>query len=344
MNFLTPSNQPMLHTKRLIIIGIFLLTVIDIPIFANLNNRSAVNNKNNAQTLIIQPAQLMHEGKLISEETDGFGLLSFLYANNIGQKSLPFFKLQVVSKLYGAYQDSFVSKYKIAAFVKKHHINLDDFEQPKNGYQSFNDFFIRKIKPGRRPIEKTPKTLIAPADSKLFVIPVITQDITFFVKKLPFNLETFLQNSQLAADYSNGTMLIFRLAPYDYHRFHFPAAGIPEAPIVIDGQLDSVNPLVYKSGVQPLMTNVRHVIKFITNEFDTVLMIPVGAMMVGKIIETYNPSQKIGKGDEAGYFSFGGSTVVLLFKPGVIKLKQDLIENSEQGFETVVKMGQAITS
>jgi phosphatidylserine decarboxylase len=248
-----------------------------------------------------------------------------------------------INNLYRLYQESALSKHKIAPFVKKYGINLDDFEQPANGYQSFNDFFIRKLKPGRRAIDAHPHIIIAPADSKLLAIPTLTSSATFWVKSCQFNLETFLHNHQLAADYTNGTMLIFRLAPTDYHHFHFPADGIPDAPMVIAGRFDSVNPIVYKAGYQPLLSNERHIITLHTKTFDTILMIPIGAMLVGKIVETYTPHQPICKGDEAGYFSFGGSTVVLLFKPGIIKLKSHFIENSVNGFETVVKMGEAVT-
>lgn len=332
----------MISTTHRAIIGLWLLTVGHVPAFASQNNRNAMNDKKINCESSAKPTQLMDNGQLVSEQTDNFELLSFLYTNNLGRCVRLLLNHRSINNIYAMYQDSCLSKHKIAPFVNKHHINLDDFEQPVGGYQSFNDFFIRKIKPGRRPIDQNPRTLVAPADSKLLVIPTITPTTTFFVKTLPFNLETFLHNHKLATDYTNGTMLIFRLAPYDYHRFHFPTDGIPDAPIVIKGRFDSVNPLVYKAGYQPLLSNERHIIPLHTKEFDTVLMIPVGAMLVGKIVETYTPQQPVNKGDEAGYFAFGGSTVVLLFKPGIIKPKEQFLQNSNNGFETVVKMGETI--
>jgi phosphatidylserine decarboxylase len=113
-------------------------------------------------------------------------------------------------------------------------------------------------------------------------------------------------------------------------------------PIVIPGIFDSVNPLVYNAGYQPLLSNERHIIKLHTEKFDTVLMIPVGAMLVGKIVETYVPQKCVVKGDEAGYFAFGGSTIVLLFKQKIIMPDALFLENSLRGCETVVKMGQAV--
>lgn len=300
-------------------------------------------DKKSKQTSTITTTHLIDQGKLTTEKTEQAALLSFLYTTNLGNFLRQLVNHRSINKLYALYQNSRLSKHAIAPFVKKYGINLDDFEQPSNGYDSFNDFFIRKIKPGIRPIDTNPKTIVAPADSKLLVVPCITPQATFFIKAHSFILETFLQDQQLASNYSNGTMLVFRLAPYDYHRFHFPADGTATAPYTISGRFDSVNPIVYKSGYQPLLSNERHVIALQTKEFDTILMIPIGAMLVGKIVETYTPNQPISKGTEAGYFAFGGSTVVLLFKPGIIKAKPNFIENSAQGIETIVKMGEAIT-
>lgn len=286
--------------------------------------------------------QFIENGFLVSEQTEGLGILYFLYTTWIGRKIRLLVNGRFVSQLSRYYQNTKLSTREIAPFIAKHKIKMDDFEQPAHGYRSFNDFFIRKLKPGRRTIDMRPEVLVSPADSKLFVIPEITKKTKFFVKELAFNLELFLGDCQLAHSYAGASMLIFRLAPYDYHRFHFPTNGIPESPIIISGRFDSVNPLVYKAGYQPLLSNERHIIKLHTQEFDTILIIPVGALMVGKIVETYSVGQQAFKGDEAGYFAFGGSTVVVLCKPGVINIKKDFIENSAKGFETVVKMGEGI--
>jgi phosphatidylserine decarboxylase len=230
----------------------------------------------------------------------------------------------------------------IAPFIQKHQIIMDDFLKPAGGYQSFNDFFIRKLRPGAREINQDSDIIVSPADAKIYVIPNISTDTLFFVKHKPFNLEKFLGNQKLAEQYKNGTLIIFRLAPYDYHRFHFPADGTPSAPHIIHGRFESVNPLVLKSGIQPLTENERHIVLFKTDTFDTIAMVAVGAMMVGKIVHTYKPNTHYKKGDEAGYFAFGGSTVVLLFKHGIISPLPLFLQHSLQGLETAVKMGQAI--
>lgn len=288
------------------------------------------------------PTKYFLNNKLVEEKTEASWGMVFLYTSALGKIVRPCITHRFTNKLYGWFQKAHWSKYKIAPFIKRHAIDMEQFEQPPQGYQSFNEFFIRKLKPGQRTIDQDPRSFASPADSKLFVIPQLRPDAHFFVKGVVCNLELFLCDKQLADEYRNGTLLCFRLAPYDYHRFHFPTSGVPEYPITISGGYESVNPLVYKTGEFPLLTNERHIIKFHTESFDTIIMVAVGALMVGKIIETYTPLQQAAKGAEAGYFAFGGSTVVLLVKPNRIKLHNVFIENSAQGYETAVTMGQVL--
>ena len=154
------------------------------------------------------------DGKLVAEKVEGKRLLSFLYSNFLGKVLRKILNKKFVSKLFAIYQCSFLSKRKIKPFIKNHNINMDLFEQPKGGYSSFNDFFIRKLKPGRREIDYEENLIVSPADSKLFIIPNISSNKSFFIKNKNFNLESFLQNKKLAQEYKDGTLMIFRFAPY----------------------------------------------------------------------------------------------------------------------------------
>ena len=160
---------------------------------------------------------------------------------------------------------------------------------------------------------------------------------------MKFDLKKFLKDEKLANDFAGGTLIIFRLAPDDYHRFHFPLDCTPTTPIRIKGILESVNPVVYKSGMQVLTENERFLIQLTNTACGTVLMIPVGAMCVGKIKHTFIPNQSYKKGDEAGYFEFGGSTVVLLFQKNTLNPLPNFIQHSQEGYESVIKMGEAVT-
>ena len=163
--------------------------------------------------------------------------------------------------------------------------------------------------------------------------------MNFPVKESTFNLTAFLGDAALAHTYEGGTLVLLRLAPWDYHRFHFPASCIPDKARHIKGSYESVNPIAYLCGIQPLTENERHLTLLKTTDFDTVCMVSVGALFVGAIKETYIPQKKYNKGEEAGYFCFGGSTIVLVFKKNVVAINPLYINNSNQGKETPLKMG-----
>jgi len=301
------------------------------------------NKKTCVQKNICIHTSMYKDGQVIEENTEAVGLLRFLYMTRLGLVARFFFRRKLLSKILSCYQDSSLSKVKIKKFVKKHAIVLSDFIIPDKGFTSFNDFFVRKLKPGVRAIDQDPSVLVSPADGKILVIPEITQDTKFFVKSKRFCLETFLQNKLLAKKYERGTLLLFRLAPYDYHRYHVPCDALLGQVKKITGVLESVNPLVYKSGrLNPLLENERHYVCLQTKNFGTITMVSVGAMCVGRIVHTYTPEREHKKGDEMGYFAFGGSTLVLLFEPSFINIEQKFIEHSKENIETVVKMGERI--
>lgn len=281
-------------------------------------------------------------GVLVKEQVESKQLLYFLYATRCGRLVRFFLKRKWVAILYAWYQTSWLSKKAIVPFIKKHEIVIQDFVEPAGGYASFNDFFCRALKPDARLIDQRTETLVSPVDGKLIVFPDVSQRLLFFVKHEHFDLVAFLGDESRAADYVNGSMLLFRLAPYDYHRIHVPCDARAGRPMVLGATYESVNPIAYATGVQPLATNLRHVITLETSEFGEVIMVFVGAMLVGSIIETYWPDALLKKGEELGMFQFGGSSVVMLLKRDAIKLTEKIIQHSLQGYETAVKMGQVV--
>jgi phosphatidylserine decarboxylase len=269
-------------------------------------------------------------------------LLQFLYQKGFGSVIRAALTRKWFSSLAGKYCDHKLSKKHIVPFIKEHSIDSSEALEPIENFKTFNDFFIRKLKPEARPINSEPRSIISPADGHVIIYEHYTRGSRFPVKQSTFNLEKFLGNKQLAKEYEGGTIMIFRLAPWDYHRFHFPLDCIPSKPTIINGKYESVNPLVYKTGIQPLTENERRVYSLKTSSCDDVAMISVGALCVGRIVETYKPDHEYCKGEEAGYFSFGGSTVVLIFKKGTLSINPEIITNSQEGKETPIKMGQKI--
>jgi phosphatidylserine decarboxylase len=268
--------------------------------------------------------------------------LVFLYKHKVGKLVRRLCNKKWMSTMMGWYNNSRISARKVKPFVKKHNIDMEQFVVPPGGYRSFNDFFTRKLKPRSRSIDKGKREVISPVDGKLLVFPRITKELRFYVKSHEFDIGGFLQSEELEQKFRNGVMMVFRLAPKDYHRYHFPFDCVPSDVREIGGGYDSVRPVVYQAGYQPLMTNKRRVTMLRKGICGETALVAVGAMGVGRMVEVYHPESEAKKGDEIGYFEFGGSTIVLVFQAGKIKPLANVVVRSQQGVETPVKMGEAV--
>ncbi|MDC1162133.1 phosphatidylserine decarboxylase [Tenacibaculum sp.] len=274
------------------------------------------------------------------EQTPSKGFLSFFYSNPLGKIALNIlFKRKIVSAIGGWYMNSSLSKNKVQPFIDKYKMDLSEYILPEKGFKTFNDFFYRKIKQSSRPIESG---IVSPADGKILAFNSIKDSNTFFIKGSEFTAESFLVDKKVSEKYKDGAMCIVRLAPLDYHRFHFPAEGTISDSKKINGYYFSVSPIAMQKNLDFFCQNIREYSELQTNGFGSILISEVGATMVGSIIQTYNASSIIKKGDEKGYFAFGGSTLVLFFEKGKMKFNTDLIENTKRGFETTIKMGEQI--
>jgi phosphatidylserine decarboxylase len=265
------------------------------------------------------------------------GIIRFLYTTLPGRVLLKLLVQPWVSRMAGRFLDSRLSRRLVGPFVRKNHIDLTDY--PEKDYLSFNDFFTRSIRPERRPVDQVPSHLVAPCDGKLTAIP-LTEDARFPIKGVPYTLARLLQNAQLAQHYRGGWLLLFRLTVDDYHRYCFPAEGQVGKEHRIPGVFHTVNPLAAE--LRPIYhENTRAYTALTTAQFGTILMMEVGALLVGRISNHPGLSQ-VTRGQEKGMFQFGGSTVVLLLEPGILKPDEDILRNSQAGAETIVKMGERI--
>ncbi len=287
-------------------------------------------------------------GQEKEEKVYGGFFIRLLYSSHLASRLLAKLILPIISRfsfpsaLYGAFQKAPWSRSKVKRFINKFHVDISEFKDPVSSFKSFNDFFIRKLKPSSRPIASGKNVAVLPADARYLVFPNIDHSQGFFVKGKKFSLPSLLQDKQLADQFAHGTMVIARLAPVDYHRFHFPCDGTAGAPKLICGHLYSVNPMALKKHSEILAENKRMITRLETECFGTVLYIDIGATYVGTIHQTFTPGTFQKKGDEKGYFSFGGSCLILLFKPGTIQLDQDLIDASSRSIEVLCKMGQSL--
>ncbi len=246
------------------------------------------------------------------------------------------------SQLAGKWAKSKRSKSMIPRFIKAYNIKVDEIEKPIDSFATFNDFFIRTLKPKARPLPSDPSAIISPADGNAFAIQNMSKDSFFPIKNLSFSTAKILKNEYLSKLFEGGTAIIIRLAPWDYHRVHFPLSGIPGKPRAIAGQFQSVNPVVFQAGIQPIEINERHIIEFQPDKSSTMAVVMVGALFVGAMTETYIPAAHYEQGDELGYFEYGGSTIVLFFQKNTVSINPEIIAASKLGIETPVKMGQVI--
>jgi phosphatidylserine decarboxylase len=284
--------------------------------------------------------------KLETETVYGGDFVNWAYQTKVGYfltRSL--FSKRWLSVLMGAYEDSKISISQIAPFIKSYGINMNEFVA--SDYQSFNDFFIRKFVPGARPFTGGETTLSAGAEARYLAFENLEATQTFAVKGFHIDLAELFKSEEIAMRFLGGTLIIARLCPVDYHRFHFPVSGEVSKHYRVPGALHSVNPVVFKSVPEVFFANEREIAILETENFGSVAMIEVGALGVGKIVQSAYSNRsalpyKFDKGQEKGYFLFGGSTVIWLIEKGKLTLSPDLIEYSAQGIETWLPLGSPL--
>lgn len=277
------------------------------------------------------------DGRVVDQPCGQDRFLAAVYGSAVGRMLLRPLLSPAVSKLAGRFLSSRLSVFLIKPFIRKNNIDMTPFEPVP--YRSYNEFFSRKIRPEARPIPAQNDLFIAPCDSKLTALP-ITVDGVFTLKHTPYTVESLLRSHELSKAYEGGYALIFRLTVDDYHRYCYIADGEKTENIRIPGVLHTVNPVandhypIYKE-------NSREYSILRTDAFGDVLMMEVGALLVGKIVN-HHEKARVHRGQEKGYFQFGGSTVVLLVPKDRVRLDSDILENSSLHIETVVKMGEVI--
>jgi len=225
-------------------------------------------------------------------------------------------------------------------WIDKYSIDMSQFSPTDYAqYVSVNEWFVRGLASGARPISTTSGSFVAAADGRAMVFTNIWSTTRFWVKSSRVDTADILDSSVLASDFNGASMAIYRLAPQDYHRFHTPVAGTITHISYVLGSLFSVSADAAVSKNAAFL-NQRHVLIINSPEFGTVAYVAVGATCVGSTVITRSVGDTITKGEELGFMQFGGSTVVLLFQAGKVEFDADLIYNSAKKVETHVLMGE----
>lgn len=282
-----------------------------------------------------------HTNETETEAVYGESFLRWTYGNPLGKIALhSFVKRPFFSKWYGHRMSQSASASRIAPFIKKYQLDAADFAEAPGSFKNFNEFFYRKLKPTARPVADSP--IVFPADGRHLGFAKASEIESFFVKGQSFNLPALLGDCCLAKRYQHGALVLSRLCPVDYHRFHFPAAGIPTETKTLLGPLFSVSPIALREHLAYLWTNKRTLTQLKTDEYGTILLMEIGATCVGSIHQSFTPGEPVEKAAEKGYFAFGGSSTITIFEPDSIQLAADLLENSAKQIELYARIGSAM--
>ncbi len=282
----------------------------------------------------------------IEEETIyGEGPLRFAYENPLGRFFLhALVKRALFSHWYGWRMDAPASKARVLPFIAHYGLDTTEFAEPVENYRTFNEFFYRRLKPAARPIHHDPRSIIFPADGRHLGFQRASAISGVFVKGQRFDLTALLGDAFLAERYAAGTLVLSRLCPVDYHRFHLPCDGIPGAPQLINGALYSVSPIALRRHLSYLWENKRTITRLEAGALGTVLLIEIGATNVGSMVHNLPAGIPAHKGAEKGYFRFGGSSTITIFEPGKVTLATDLAAHSAECRELYARMGDVMAT
>ena len=281
-------------------------------------------------------------GAIVTENILAENTLRWLYENWLGFQVLSYLlNNRAFCWLYGKSQNLPFTRRKILNFVNQYQINVSEIELPLKSYPNFNAFFSRKLQLNARPFADDATILCAPGDGKVLVYPQLQAQTQIPVKGSFITIESLLASKTAAQNYIGGSALVVRLSPYDYHRFHFPDWGKAEPSRYIPGKYHSVNPIALNKIPDVYCRNYRATTEFCSRNFGRIAYIEIGAITIGSIVQTYQPGT-IQKGQEKGYFQYGGSTLVLLFERNKIVFDEDLIRDSAQNLEVRVLAGSRL--
>ncbi|KAF8591150.1 hypothetical protein K439DRAFT_1327876 [Ramaria rubella] len=254
--------------------------------------------------------------------------------------------LKSMSIKQGLKYDSPDSAREIPAFIEFHKLKVEEIRDPISSFKTFNQFFYRKLKESARPVDSPddPTVLVSAADCRMMTFESVNEATQLWIKGREFTIARLLgvRYKDQAPKYTGGALAIFRLAPQDYHRFHSPVDGIIGPMTYVSGEYYTVNPQAIRTSLDVYGENARKIVPIDSPVFGRVFAVCVGAMMVGSIITTLQEGEHVARGQEFGYFAFGGSTIVLCFEKGKVQWDEDLLINGRASLETLVRVGMGI--
>jgi phosphatidylserine decarboxylase len=238
----------------------------------------------------------------------------------------------------------------IRAYVRAYHVDMSEAAEPTSAYPTFNAFFTRRLKPGARPVDGDPRTVVSPSDSLVHSIGAVPESgLLEQIKGRTYAVEALLGSADETAPYLGGVQATLYLSPSMYHRVHSPVDGRVTSWRYVPGRLYPVNSLAVRHVQHLFAVNERLVVHIEADAFGPVAVVFVGATNVGRITLSFSglatntgrPAARVvpqapipmARGAELGAFNLG-STVVLLAADGA------LCPQTEAG--RIVRMGQPL--
>ena len=282
-----------------------------------------------------------YTGEIETELVYGENFLKFTYGNPLGKLALSaLVRRAFFSRYYGWRMRQPASARKIQPFVARYGLDLAEFDEQISEFEHFDAFFVRRLRAGARPFPENENELGFPAEGRHLAVADLSSYDGLWAKGQKFDLISLLGSVQLAERYAGGAALISRLCPTDYHRYHFPCAGQAGDTQLMNGFLYSVNPIALRQRVSYLWENKRCLTMLESPVFGSVALLEIGATCVGSIVQSFTPGS-VKKGDEKGYFRFGGSMFMMFFEPGRVRFSPDLLENGAEGREVYARVGDS---
>jgi phosphatidylserine decarboxylase len=268
--------------------------------------------------------------------------LEYLYGDRVGKLLLEHvLTRRSFSRLYGLLKRTRGSRRKIGEFIETLGVDTTEIEKPLEAYGSLDEFFSRRLRPGARPVDGDPDHLLSPCDGRALAWQCLGgRDLT--VKNTRTTIPELIGDPAVATGFADPAVLLVRLAAADYHRCHFPAEGTASDARPAGRRLHSVHPIALETGA-PSFQNYRMLTRVETDKFGPVLIIEVGALTVGSIVQTFTPG-RVTRGQEKSYFRFGGSALLMLAQSNRISFDDDLLRSTADGVESQVRVGTRVAS
>ena len=282
-------------------------------------------------------------GEWRTERVHAHRFLSWLYNTRSGRLATGVLvRSPHFSRLYGWLQRRPASRRRIRPFVERMGVDMTGSVNSLDEFETFADFFTRRLHPWARPIDGDGRVCLCPADGRVLVYPQVDRRSRYRIKRAAFQLDGLLRDETLSESFHGGSMAVVRLGLADYHHVHFPDAGVPSPARAIPGAYHAGGPYALRRLVPFYTENHRMVTPFASDHFGPMAIVEVGALTVGSIRQAYSPDTRVSRGERKAGFEPGGSTVVLLFRPGVIEMDADLVARSRQELEVHVRMGDSL--